>query len=136
MNIQFQICGLCILFLLIIFYKSHKNLELYKEKVFYSVLCIITGSLILDILSLVMIHYRHNLPAFFVNFICKTYIVSLIFGACAAFLYVWADLSSEVTHRKIVSRSMLVLLTESIVVYVIPIYISKCNIIICNNEGV
>lgn len=123
MNIQFQICGLCILFLLIIFYKSHKNLELYKEKVFYSVLCIITGSLILDILSLVMIHYRHNLPAFFVSFICKTYIVSLIFGACAAFLYVWADLSSEVTHRKIVSRSMLVLLTESIVVYVIPIYI-------------
>ena len=30
MNIQFQICGLCILFLLIIFYKSHKTLKLYK----------------------------------------------------------------------------------------------------------
>ena len=52
MNIQFQICGLCILFLLIIFYKSHKNLELYKEKVFYSVL------------------YYHGEPDFRYSFTC------------------------------------------------------------------
>lgn len=45
MNIQFQICGLSILFLLILFYKSHKTLQLYKERVFYAVLRIITVSL-------------------------------------------------------------------------------------------
>lgn len=50
MNIQFQLCGLCILFLLILFYKSHMTLQLYKEKVFYAVLCIITISLIGDVL--------------------------------------------------------------------------------------
>ena len=45
MHIQFQLCGLCILSLLIVFYKSHKNLMLYKEKLFFFVLCMITVSI-------------------------------------------------------------------------------------------
>ena len=74
MNIQFQVCGLFILLLLLIFYKSNKTLQLYKEKIFYLVLCIIITSLTLDILSLVAIYYRQVLPISFVRFVCKIYI--------------------------------------------------------------
>ena len=49
MHIQFQLCGLCILILLIIFYKSHTNLPLYKEKLFSAVIRVITISLLADI---------------------------------------------------------------------------------------
>ena len=87
------------------------------------VLCIVTISLMEDILSLIVIHYRQSLPSFFVNFICKLYIVSLIWGVWAALLYVCADLASEELHRKIALHLVLVLIVESIVVYSLPIYI-------------
>ena len=73
MNIQFQLCGLRILILLIIFYNSHKTLHLYKERVFYAVLCIITASLSGDILSLVVIYFREILPILLVEMVCKLY---------------------------------------------------------------
>ena len=64
MNIQIQLCGLFMLALLFIFYKSTKTLHLYKEKIFYRAMCIIIISLCLDILSLVSIFYR-------THFICQ-----------------------------------------------------------------
>ena len=73
MSIQFQLCGLFILVLLLIFYKSHRTLQLYKEKVFYAVLCIIITSLTLDILSLYAIEYRNIFPLFLVELVCKSY---------------------------------------------------------------
>ena len=71
MNIQIQLCGLFMLALLFIFYKSTKTLHLYKEKIFYRAMCIIIISLCLDILSLVSIFYRTHFPRLFVNFVCK-----------------------------------------------------------------
>ena len=68
MNIQIQLCGLFMLALLFIFYKSTKTLHLYKEKIFYRAMCIIIISLCLDILSLVSIFYRTHFPRLFVNF--------------------------------------------------------------------
>lgn len=123
MNIQFQICGLCILFLLIIFYKSHKTLHLYKEKIFYSVLCILTVSLIEDILSLIVIHYRYSLTQFLVYFVCKVYIVSLIWGAWSALIYILTDVVSEKKHRKLTLYLMLLATGQSIIVFSLPIHI-------------
>ena len=87
-NIQFQLCGLLILILLIIFYKSHRTLQLYKEKVFYIAMCIITISLVMGILSLIFIYYRASLPGFWVDMVCKSYIITLIWAACIALMYV------------------------------------------------
>ena len=125
MNIQFQICGLCILILLIIFYKSHMTLQLYKEKVFYAVLCIITISLTGDILSLVAIQYGHILPSLLVNFICKTYIITLIWGAWSALIYVITDLVSEKKHRKITCQSIVLTSIQSMIIYILPIHIFR-----------
>lgn len=123
MNIQFQLCGLCILFLLIVFYKSHKTLQLYKEKVFYAVLCILTVSLIGDILSLVAIRFRESLSLFLVEAVCKSYIITLIWGAWSALIYVMSDLYPEQEHRRITMKLMWLLLVQSLVIYLLPIYI-------------
>lgn len=123
MNIQFQICGLSILFLLILFYKSHKTLQLYKERVFYAVLRIITVSLMADVLSLAAIRYRQSMPLLLVETICKSYIVTLIWGAWSALIYVLTDIVTEKKHKKITGRFILLLTAQSLIVYLLPIYI-------------
>ena len=123
MNIQIQLCGLCILVLLIIFLNSHRTLRLYKEKVFYFVLYTLTCSLVLDMLSLICIHFRHILPLYLVNFVCKSYIITLIWGTCSALIYVITDLVSEVRHLQLTRRLLLLLCIQSAVIYALPIYI-------------
>lgn len=122
-NIQFQLCGLLILILLIIFYKSHRTLQLYKEKVFYIAMCIITISLVMDILSLIFIYYRASLPGFLVDMVCKSYIITLIWGACIALIYVISDLLSVQRHKKITVRIVLLLAVQSLIIFLLPIYI-------------
>lgn len=123
MNIQFQICGLSILFLLILFYKSHSTLHLYKEKVFYTVLCIITASLMGDVWSLVAIYFRQSLPSILVESVCKLYVISLIWGSWSALIYVVTDLLSEKEHRKLMFRLALFALAQSVMIYLLPIHI-------------
>ena len=55
MNIQMQVCGLVILILLHVFYKSNKSLQLHTEKIFYYTMCVATISLALDIFSIIVI---------------------------------------------------------------------------------
>lgn len=99
------------------------TLQLYKEKVFYAVLCIITISLIGDVLSLVAIRYKHILPLHLVNFLCKTYIIALMWGVWSAFIYVITDLVSEKKHRKITRNSILLISIQSMIIYILPIHI-------------
>lgn len=123
MNIQFQLCGLCILLLLIIFYKSHTTLQLYKEAVFSIVLYIMTASLTADVLSLVVIRYRSVLPGLLVDFVCKSYIITLVWGCWSALIYVITDMVSEYKHRRITNRLLLVCSAQSLIIYLLPIYI-------------
>ena len=123
MNIQIQLCGLCILVLLIIFLNSHRTLRLYKEKVFYFVLYTITTSLVLDMLSLIFIQFQHVFPLHLVHFICKSYIITLIWGTCSALVYVITDLVSEVRHRRLTRMLLLLLCIQSVLIYALPIHI-------------
>ena len=121
MNIQFQICGFTILILLFIFYKSHRTLKLYKEKVFYEVLCTIIISMLLDIASLFFIIYRSIIPIVLVKFICKSYIVSLLWGVKSALNYVLTDLFQQKKHQMISNIIFIVCLVQSIIIYILPI---------------
>ena len=123
MNIQFQLCGLSILILLIIFYNSHKTLHLYKERVFNAVLWIITISLSEDILSLVAIDYRDVLPVFLVELICKLYLCSLVLGAWSALVYVFTDVRSEKEHVRLTWWMILPVTVQRIVILLLPVYI-------------
>ena len=123
MHIQFQLCGLCILGLLIVFYKSHKNLMLYKEKLFFFVLCMITVSLMGDVLSLFAIKYRSWLTPWFVKAVCKTYLVCLICGSWSTLIYILADLLPQNKHKKIGVPMILLMILEGALILLTPIYI-------------
>lgn len=123
MHIQFQLCGLCILGLLIVFYKSHKNLRLYKEKLFFFVLCMITVSLMGDVLSLFAIKYRSWLTPWFVKAVCKTYLVCLICGSWSTLIYILADFLPQNKHKKIGVPMILLMILEGALILLTPIYI-------------
>ena len=127
MNIQFQIAGLLILVLLFVFYKSHRPLQLYTEKAFYRVLCIMIVSLALDILSLFAIEYREVIPAFFVDFVCKSYIVTLVWETWSALIYVLTDAVPEKKYQRYTLQLLLLIIVQSILVYCHPIHIYSEN---------
>lgn len=123
MNIQMQICGMIILIVLAVFYKSNKTLRLYSESIFFRVMIFAMASLSLDILSLVAIEYRHALPALLVELVCKTYIISLIWVGMSGTIYVLTDILTEVTHRRVIKGMVLFTCLQGLIVYALPIYI-------------
>ncbi len=123
MNIQMQICGMIILIVLAVFYKSNKTLQLYTESIFFRVMIFAMVSLSLDILSLVLIEYRASLPEFLVLFVCKTYIISLIWVGMMGTIYVLTEIFPEEKHRSVIKKMFLLTFVQSIIVYLLPIYI-------------
>lgn len=86
-------------------------------------MCIVTVSLIGDILSLVAIKYRYVLPLFLVEFLCKTYIITLVWGAWSSLIYVLSDFLTKKKHKKITFRLLLVAAVQNLIIYSLPIYI-------------
>ena len=121
MNIQVQICGLLIVLLLYCFYMSSKTLKLYTEKIFHQAMSMSILCLFLDILSVVVITYRSSLPLFFVESICKLYIITLVWVSMYAFVYVLTDLLSEEKHKLWTKRIRTIIMAQSIFVYILPI---------------
>ena len=121
MNIQVQICGLLIVLLLYCFYMSSETLKIYTEKIFHQAMCMSMLCLFLDILSVVAITYRSRLPLFFVESICKLYIITLVWVSMYAFVYVLTDLLNEDNHKLWTKRIRLIIIAQSIMVYVLPI---------------
>ncbi|MBP3608901.1 MAG: EAL domain-containing protein [Lachnospiraceae bacterium] len=123
MNIQVQLCGMFILVLLALFYKSNITLQLYAEKVFFRAMCVSIISLSLDILSLVVISSRQNLPVLLVQFVCKSYVISLIWVGMSALLYVMTDIFSERMHERRTKQVVGITILQSLLVYILPISI-------------
>ncbi|MBR2044985.1 MAG: EAL domain-containing protein [Agathobacter sp.] len=121
MNIQVQVCGLLISLLLYCFYMSSKTLKLYTEKVFHQAMSTSILCLILDILSVVAITYQNSLPLFFVEYICKLYIITLVWVSMYAFVYVLTDLLNEERHKLWTKRIRYFIMAQSILIYILPI---------------
>ena len=49
------------------------------------------------------------MPPLLVEFICKSYVVTLIWGAWSALIYVLTDIVTEKKHKKITGRFILLL---------------------------
>lgn len=123
MNIKMQLCGMIILIVLVVFYKSNKTLKLYTEHFFLRTMAIAIVSLTLDIMSLVVIEYRQRLPLLLVEFVCKTYINSLIWVGMAGTTYVLTDVLKKEKLKQISNTLLLVTFIQSMIVYALPIYI-------------
>ena len=121
MNIQVQVCGLLIVLMLYFFYKSCNTLNLYTEKVFHQAMCSSILCLSLDILSVVFIMNRNVLPLRLVEAICKLYIITLVWVAMYAFVYVLTDLFNEETHMRWAKIIRGIVCAQSVLVYILPI---------------
>ncbi len=86
-----QYCGLILLLIICFFFHFQKKVNLRTEKHFriallFSILC-----LFFDIASISAIKNQASLPKFFVDYVCKTYLVLLICVALRGLIYVCAD---------------------------------------------
>lgn len=125
MNIQMQICGMIILIVLAVFYKSNRTLKLYSEGIFFRVMIFAIASLSLDILSLVVIGYRQMLPMILVYLVCKTYIISLIWVGMSGTIYVLTEVLSMEKHKFLINLMISITCVQGIIVYALPIYIHE-----------
>ncbi|MBE6902038.1 MAG: EAL domain-containing protein [Ruminococcaceae bacterium] len=123
MNIQIQTYGMIILFMLFIFYRSHKTLKLYTEQVFIRAMYISMINLMLDIFSLIFIANMDSLPLLVVKLVCKLYIISLVWESVFALAYVLTDVYSEEIHRKRTGLLYIIAGVQSLLVFSLPINI-------------
>lgn len=123
MNIQIQCCGIAILLLLWIFYLRQRPLGLYSVKLFLITLGMTSFCVTMDILSIAAIHHKEQIPGFLLAFVCKTYIVSLVWVGYFGLLYSCTELAKSRNERMRQNRSYTVtVIGGTFLIYVLPIH--------------
>lgn len=125
MNIQMQLCGLVILFLLLYFYNRHDTVGLRSEKMFKNTLYITMICLVLDIASVVMIYYIDYIPRIVVVIESKLYLVFLVLTAFRALIYAGSDIYVREVEKKNLLIMKIVQAICSVLILVLPLYIHK-----------
>lgn len=128
MNILAQCCGVVLMIVILYFHSNQKKIHLYTERAFVNIWRITFLSLILDILSMVVLTYRSELPEFLVQASCKAYVASLVWVAIFCVNYVSTDIYAGQEHYRQYQRGLIlagVFLTVG--VFALPIYISTEN---------
>lgn len=123
MNIQMQMGGVCILLLLLYFYKRQGTLGLYLGRIFLRTVYITLFCLILDILSILLIVWQDSVPLWLVKAECKTYLVSLVATGYMALIYANADIRHLARADGFAKKVMLVMIGLAALIYALPIYI-------------
>ena len=127
MHTQNQICSMAIMIILLYLFLRQKRVGLYTEKVFLRTLLVAMLCVSLDILSLIAIHYRADIPAPFLDLICKSYIMTLIWVSYTALTYVITDLYTEKEYYKKLRQIRPWTILGMIIVYCLPIYYHTGN---------
>jgi len=124
MDIQFQICSLIIVSMILVIYGTHKRLMLRSERVFYRALFLTTVMLFLDILTISTVSHIADVPAWLPRILCKAFESVLILCSGTVLIYMMADVLSKEKYR-IFNRNLLaVLATEIIVTCTLPLTFS------------
>jgi EAL domain-containing protein (putative c-di-GMP-specific phosphodiesterase class I) len=127
MNIQMQISGLAIMSLLLFFFLRQKRVGLYSEHIFLQTLVVTMISVVLDMCSVIAIHNMDILNPFILNVACKSYLVSIVWVGGMALIYVVADLISEKRYLVVGRILYVILILESVCLYLLPIYYHTAN---------
>ena len=123
MHIQIQCCGIVLMMVLLFFYLRQKRISMNTEKAFLHAFCLNLFCIVLDVFSVVVIYQRDWLPGWFVDFICKSYLITLVGVAFCSLLYICVDIYvSKAEYRKAVRRYQLITLADAVLVYILPIY--------------
>lgn len=124
MNIQTQCCGMIVLLVLFLFYRQQEKVNLNTERAYFRAFCITVVSITMDILSVVVIANMDKLSIHFVNWVCKSYLVSMIAVALSSLLYIYADLySKDGTYQILIKKYFVAAAAGAILIYVLPIKI-------------
>ena len=124
MNIYVQCCGIALLLVLGWFYMHQKRLHLNTGQAFFFALAVTLCSLILDALSVVMIHHMDDLPLICVKFACKTYVSSLVLVLLSTLCYICTDIySKRIQYYKVVNINVLMSMAAIALIYALPITI-------------
>lgn len=121
MNIILQIGGVCILLLLLYFYKRQGNLGLYIGKIFLRTLYVTLLCLVLDILSIILIVNQQILPPWLVEAECKAYLVSLVVTGYMALIYANADIRHLARADRFTNRVAFAVAGVSLFIFILPI---------------
>lgn len=122
MNIQIQCCGIAILILLWFFSLRQKPLGLVSEKLFWFTMGMTSFCIVLDIVSVVAINYRDQISEFLLAFICKSYVVSLVWVGYSGLIYSCWDFKE--TKMKRIKKNWLytvLVLVGTVLIYALPI---------------
>ncbi len=123
MHIQMQCCGIILMMVLLFFYTRQKRISLNTERAFLRAFCLNLFCIILDIASIIVIYQRERLPGWVVDFVCKSYLVTLVGVALCSLLYICVDIYvRKEDYRKAVRRYELITLGDAVLVYMLPIY--------------
>ena len=101
MNIKVQACGFVLLVFLYLLYHQQHTLQTYSRRAFLRFYAVTVLCILMDILSIVAIESASHLPALFVTFVCKTYLITLVLTALCGVMYIGVDiLLSNKAFRK------------------------------------
>lgn len=123
MNIQIQCCGIAILILLWFFSLRHKPLGLTSEKLFWFTMGMTSFGIVMDITSVVAINNQDLISGFLLAFICKSYIVSLVWVGYSELIYsCWNLRRTKAGRLKQNGIYTLFVLVATVLIYALPIY--------------
>lgn len=94
MNIKVQACGFVLLVILYLLYHQQHTLQTYSQRAFLRFYAVTVLCILMDILSIVAIESASHLPALFVTFVCKTYLITLVLTALCGVMYIGVDISA------------------------------------------
>lgn len=123
MNIYFQVCGLLVIILLFVIYKTQKNLHLYRDRVFTVNIINAICTLTFDALSVVAIYFESSLPTIVVDLACKLYLCSMVCSGYSALFYVLVGVINERKRMKIFRISTGVLAAQVLSIAFTPFQI-------------
>ena len=117
MNIQMQVAGLFIMLILLYFSLRQQMVGLYSETMFLRVLSVTILCVCLDIASVVAIVYEDRIPRLVLEFICKSYVVSLVWVGFFGLVYTCLDIYAKDRYKKILYGYAAVVLGASVLIY-------------------
>lgn len=123
MHIQVQCCGIALMVVLLIFYLRQRRVSLKTERAFLRAFCVTMACIVFDILSIIVIAHKDELPSFLVELICKSYLVTLLGVAMGALSYVCVDVYvTKERYKKAVVKYEFSAIVGTLAIYILPIH--------------
>ena len=122
MNIKVQCCGIVLIVVLTIICERQRRLELISNRVFRGCFYAALFCLSMDIFSIVAIMTRDVLPLGLAEFVCKTYLVSIVLVALMAVIYVATSIIFHLpAYRNNIVASIVFSAIVAGLIYILPI---------------